>query len=246
MFFLKSTCQTSDAFLNLLLIFNHKEQKDSNMGPLSKKRKFVKDGVFYAELYEFLKRELAEDGFSGVEHRQTPQKTEIIIKATKTKEVLGENGRRIRELTSLVQQRFKYSEGGVQLYVERVQSRGLSAMAQAESLRFKLLGQLPIRRAVMGVLRFVMEAGAKGVDVLVSGKIRGQRGKTMKFRDGYMLRSGNSTKDFVDTASRHVYMRAGVIGVLVRIMLPYDSEGLKGPNKLLPDVITVLPPKNEV
>merc|ERR1711972_1138700 len=104
--------------------------------------------------------------------------------------------------------------------------------AQAESLRFKLLGQLPIRRAVMGV------------DVLVSGKIRGQRGKTMKFRDGYMLRSGNSTKDFVDVAARHVYMRAGVIGVLVRIMLPYDAEGIKGPNMLLPDVITVLPPKD--
>lgn len=213
------------------------------MGPLSKKRKFVRDGVFFAELYEFLKRELAEDGFSGVEHRVTPQRTEVIIKATKTKEVLGDKGRRIRELTSLVQQRFKYPEGGVQLYVERVQSRGLSAMAQAESLRFKLLGQLPIRRAVMGILRFVMESGAKGIDVLVSGKIRGQRGKRMKFRDGYMLRSGESQKHFVDAATRHVYMRAGTIGVQVKIMLPYDPEGLKGPSKLLPDVITVLPPK---
>jgi len=213
------------------------------MGPLSKKRKFVRDGVFFAELYEFLKRELAEDGFSGVEHRVTPQRTEIIIKATNTKEVLGDKGRRIRELTSLVQQRYKYPEGGVQLYVERVQVRGLSAMAQAESLRFKLLGALPIRRAVMGILRFVMQSGAKGVEVLVSGKIRGQRGKRMKFRDGYMLCSGDAHKHFVDKATRHVYMRAGTIGVQVSIMLPYDPEGLRGPSLLLPDVITVLPPK---
>lgn len=213
------------------------------MGPLSKKRKFVRDGVFYAELYEFLKRELAEDGFSGVEHRVTPNRTEIIIKATKTKEVLGDKGRRIRELTSLVQQRYKYPEGGVQLYVERVQARGLSAMAQAESLRFKLLGQLPIRRAAMGIMRFVMESGAKGIDVLVSGKIRGQRAKGMKFRDGYMLRSGDAQRHFVDSATRHVYMRAGTIGIRVRIMLPYDPEGIRGPNLPLPDVITVLPPK---
>lgn len=210
---------------------------------LSKKRKFVRDGVFYAELYEYLQRELAEDGFSGLEHRVTPSRTEIVIKATKTKEVLGEKGRRIRELTSLVQQRFKFPEGGVQLYVERVQTRGLSAMAQAESLRFKLIGQLPIRRAAMGILRFVMESGAKGVDVLVSGKIRGQRAKCMKFRDGYMLRSGDAQKTFCDSCSRNVYMRAGTIGIRVRIMLPYDEEGIRGPNKLLPDVITIMPAK---
>jgi len=35
---------------------------------ISKKRKFVQDGVFKAELNEFLTRELAEDGYSGVEH----------------------------------------------------------------------------------------------------------------------------------------------------------------------------------
>ena len=34
---------------------------------VSKVRKFVQDGVFKAELNEFLTRELAEDGYSGVE-----------------------------------------------------------------------------------------------------------------------------------------------------------------------------------
>ena len=90
---------------------------------VSKKRKFVADGVFKAELNEFLTRELAEDGYSGVEvtlmHAQvptvfhptplkvrvTPTRTEIIIMATRTQNVLGEKGRRIRELTSVVQKR---------------------------------------------------------------------------------------------------------------------------------------------
>ena len=60
---------------------------------------FVADGVFKAELNEFLTRELAEDGYSGVEVRVTPTRTEIIIMATRTQNVLGEKGRRIRELT---------------------------------------------------------------------------------------------------------------------------------------------------
>jgi small subunit ribosomal protein S3e len=128
---------------------------------VSKKRKFVADGLFYAELNEFLQGELGEDGYAGVEVRVTPVRTEIIIRATRTQMVLGEKGRRIRELTSLVQKRFLFPEGNVELYAERVQNRALSAIAQAESLKFKLLGGLAVRRACYGVMRYVMENGAK-------------------------------------------------------------------------------------
>ena len=38
---------------------------------------FVADGVFYAELNELLTRELAEDGYAGVEVRKTPMRTEV-------------------------------------------------------------------------------------------------------------------------------------------------------------------------
>jgi len=109
---------------------------------ISKKRKFVADGVFYAELNEMLMRELAEDGYSGVEVRVTPMRTEIIIRATRTQSVLGEKGRRIRELTGLVQKRWQFAEGSVELYAEKVANRGLCAVAQCESLRYKLIGGL--------------------------------------------------------------------------------------------------------
>ncbi len=110
---------------------------------ISKKRKFVADGVFYAELNEVCKctcsqaglapaphcrrhrrpiprlinlinqptktqlltRELAEDGYAGVEVRVVPLRTEIIIRATRTQNVLGEKGQRIRELTTVIQKR---------------------------------------------------------------------------------------------------------------------------------------------
>lgn len=60
----------------------------------------------------------------------------------------GEKGRRIRELTSVVQKRFKFPDGSVELYAEKVNNRGLCAIAQAESLRYKLLGGLAVRRCV--------------------------------------------------------------------------------------------------
>ena len=58
----------------------------------------------------------------------------------------GEKGKRIRELTSVVQKRFKFPENSVELYAEKVNNRGLCAIAQAESLRYKLLGGLAVRR----------------------------------------------------------------------------------------------------
>jgi hypothetical protein len=80
----------------------------------------VADGIFKAELNEFLTRELAEDGYSGVEVRVTPIRTEIIILATRTQNILGEKGRRIRELTSVVQKRFNFPEGTVEVRNHRL------------------------------------------------------------------------------------------------------------------------------
>ncbi|KAG5547087.1 hypothetical protein RHGRI_012949 [Rhododendron griersonianum] len=206
---------------------------------------FVADGVFFAELNEVLTRELAEDGYSGVEVRVTPMRTEIIIRATRTQNVLGEKGRRIRELTSVVQKRFKFPEGNVELYAEKVNNRGLCAIAQAESLRYKLLGGLAVRRACYGVLRFVMESGAKGCEVIVSGKLRAQRAKSMKFKDGYMISSGQPVNEYIDSAVRHVLLRQGVLGIKVKIMLDWDPKGKQGPTTPLPDVVTIHTPKEE-
>lgn len=88
-------------------------------------------------------------------------------------------------------------------------------------------------RACYGVLRFVMESGAKGCEVLydayflwicyfcstvlgfdaptlqviVSGKLRAQRAKSMKFKDGYMISSGQPVNEYIDSAVRHVLLR---------------------------------------
>lgn len=74
-----------------------------------------------------------------------------------------------------------------------------------------------------------MESGAKGCEVIVSGKLRAQRAKAMKFKDGYMISSGQPVNDFIDSAVRHVLLRQGVLGIKVRItlksFLPMHSHG---------------------
>ena len=56
-------------------------------------------------------------------------------------------------------------------------------------------------------------------EVVVSGKLRGQRAKAMKFVDGLMIHSGDPMNDYVDSACRHVLLRQGVLGIKVSPVL---------------------------
>merc|ERR1711935_858725 len=94
-------------------------------------------------------------------------------------------------------------------------------------------------------LRYIMENGAKGCEIIVSGKLRAQRAKARKFKDGYMLKSGHAVEHFVDKAIRHICLKQGVLGIRVAIMLPYDPQGKTGTNHMQPDVVTVHEPKEE-
>ncbi|KAL6559996.1 40S ribosomal protein S3-3 [Orobanche gracilis] len=162
---------------------------------MSKRRKFVADGVFFAELNELLTRELAEDGYSGVEVRVTPVRAEIIIRATRTQNVLDaitveecENSPRLFKRGSSFQKTvpsFMLKELATGAYVQ---------LLRLSPCVISFLEGFP-SGACYGVLRFVMENGAKGCEVIVSGKLRAQRAKSMKFNDGYMISAGHPVKD---------------------------------------------------
>jgi ribosomal protein uS3 len=206
---------------------------------VSRRRKFVADGVFYANLNDLFTRMLGHDGYTGLEVRRSPVKTEIVLRATRTQNILGEKGRRIREITSLIQSRFNLPEGQVELYAESVRNRALSAVAQCESLFIKLAKGMAVRRAVYSVMRYVMESGGKGCEVIISGKLRVARAKSQKFRDGYMIKSGAAVPLYVDKAHRHLKLKAGVLGLQVKIMKPYDPTGRQGVSAKPSDVVII-------
>merc|ERR1712107_750596 len=69
--------------------------------------------------------------------------------------------------------------------------------------------------------------------------------KSMKFVDGLMIHSGDPVNDYVGSACRHVLLRQGVLGIKVKIMLPFDPTGKTGPKKPLPDNVSIVEPKEE-
>ena len=212
------------------------------------KRKFVADGVFNAELNEFLTRTLGEEGYAGIEVRATSASTEIRVRCAKCKEMLAKPNRKIKEIKSLLQKRYLYNETDNKLDLSikpLAYERSLCAAAQAEALKYKLLAGTPVRNAANNVMGTVMRQGkAIGCEVRVSGKVRGQRAKAQKYVMGYQVSTGQPREDFIDKAIRHVELRQGMLGIQVKIMQAIEI-GQGANKKVMPDHIKIIEPKEE-
>ena len=146
----------------------------------------------------------------------------------------------------MIQKRWGYKPDGIHIKVQRLRQKGLSAPAMAESIKLKLLAQIPVRVAVSSVIRQAVDKEkAKGCQVIVSGKMSQQRAKSMKFKKGYMISSGQAKKDYIEYGLRHVMLKQGVMGVKVMIMKEYDPKNYQCANVPLPDNVEFLDIKKE-
>ena len=215
---------------------------------INTKKKFVADGVFQAELNEFLAKCLGMDGYAGIEVRATSMSTEIRVRATKVDELLEKQARKVREIKSLIEKRYNFNDqdNKVELAIKSLNyDRNLCSAAQAETLKVKLLNGTPVRVAANNVLGLVMRRGhAIGCEVIISGKVRGQRAKAQKYKQGYLVSTGQPKHEFVDYAVRHVELRQGILGIKVKIMRDYQRD-TGASRKVMPDNVKIIEPKDE-
>ena len=222
---------------------------DKKVKKINTKKKFIADGVFQAELNEFLCRTLGMEGYAGIEVRATSMSTEIRVRAAKCVDLLNKQARKVKEIKSLIEKRYNFNDGDnkLELSIKPLPfEKSLCAAANVETLKYKLLGGTPVRLAANNILGTVMRrGGAIGCEVIVSGKVRGQRAKAQKYTQGYQVSTGQPKYDFIDAATRSVELRQGVIGLKVKIM--QGTEIKIGPNqvKVMPDFINIFPPKDE-
>ncbi|MFX1410139.1 MAG: 30S ribosomal protein S3 [Promethearchaeota archaeon] len=105
-----------------------------------------------------------------------------------------------------------------QIEVEEVEQPDLDAQIMAERLAYSLDRGRHYRRAGYYILRKVMDAGAKGVEIIISGKVTSQRARTQIFRAGTMSKSGQPAQEGVDKGVAQCIQKSGVLGVIVKIM----------------------------
>ncbi|MDY6774944.1 MAG: 30S ribosomal protein S3 [Halobacteria archaeon] len=188
---------------------------------MANEREFVNNGLKKSRIDEFFEEELGRAGYGGMELARTPMGTEIELHAEKPGMVIGKGGKNIRDLTDKLEERFDVEDP--QIDVQEVTEPDLNARIVADRLANALERGWHFRDAGQTTVRKIMDAGARGAEIVFSGKVTGARSRVEKFSDGYIKHCGEPAEEIVDSGYGTAVMKLGTIGVQVRI-IPPDAE----------------------
>ncbi|WP_136688391.1 30S ribosomal protein S3 [Halorhabdus amylolytica] len=179
---------------------------------------FIEDGLQRTQIDEFFAEELGRAGYGGMEVAKTPMGTQIVLKAEKPGMVIGKGGKNIRKITTTLEEEFDLEDP--QVDVQEVEEPDLNARIVADRLANALERGWYFRKAGHTTIDRIMEAGAKGAEIVLSGKVTGARSRVEKFNRGYIKHNGEPAEDIVDHGQGVAVMKLGTIGVDVKIIPP--------------------------
>jgi len=179
---------------------------------------FVTEAVKKTEIDEFLRNEFERAGYGGVNIAKTPLGTHIVVYAMRPGLIIGRGGETIKELATILEKNFGLPNP--QISVAEIEVPELNAYVIANRVTSALKRGVHFRRAGFWALQQVMEAGALGAEIIISGKLRTERARYEKFRAGYIPKSGDPALKYLHKAELHVQLKPGIFGVKVRIMPP--------------------------
>jgi small subunit ribosomal protein S3 len=182
---------------------------------------FIEDSIKKAEIDEFLRNEFERAGYGGVSITKTPLGTHLVVYTMRPGIVIGRGGETIRELAVILEDKFNLPSP--QISVAEIEIPELNAHVVASRIASALKRGVHYRRAGFWGLNQMMEAGALGAEVIISGKLRTDRARYEKFRTGYLPKSGEPPRKYMRTAELHVQLKPGILGVKVRL-IPPDAE----------------------
>lgn len=179
---------------------------------------FITESIKRTEIDEFLQKKLERAGYGGVIISKTPLGTHIVIYAMRPGLVIGRGGETIRELASVLEEKFKVPNP--QISVSEIEIPELNAYVVGSRVASALQRGVHFRRAGFWSLNQVMEAGALGAEIVISGKLRTERARYEKFKAGYLVKCGEPSLRYMQKAVVHVQLKPGMFGIRVRIMPP--------------------------
>jgi len=202
---------------------------------MASEQKFIRENTKRALIKNFLVKEIEGAGFGGMTIQRTPIGTRVNIIVERPGMVIGKGGVKIKELTQTINTKFGVENPQIEIQEAGAQA-ALNAQIMAEKLAEALQRGWHFRRAGHSTVRRIMNAGAKGCQIVIAGKLTGARHRTEKFTEGHVKYCGEVAKEVMDNGFASAKLKAGVLGVKVMIMKP-DAK--------LPDEVKLKIPKEK-
>lgn len=192
-------------------------------------QKILSQRIKEFEIEEFVTKNLRGVGLSKTKLVPTPLGDKIIIFASRPGLVVGRKGQSIKKLTTQLKNRFSLENPQIEIgEVENVNldpniigERIANSLERFGLSRFKGVGHK--------TMQDVMDAGALGIEILITGKVPSSRAKRWRFYRGYLKKCGQTAIDGVRKSYTVAQLKTGTIGITVKIMPP----DIKLPDKII-------------
>ena len=168
---------------------------------------------------EHIKKALGKGKISKVRIEYTPVGEKIIISTHKPGLVIGRKGEKIEKLTRTLKTKFKLENLHIEIDEILQPEFDAQIMADEISLSLERFGPLKFKVTAYRTLQKIMNAGALGVEIRLSGKLPSSRARQWRFAQGYLKKTGDPAK-LVDRAQARAQTKPGTVGVKVSILSP--------------------------
>lgn len=182
---------------------------------MSSVKNVINDSYKLMLLKDYLREQIKEAGFDEVDIQKTPTGTRVALHVTRPGIVIGRKGSGIRDLTQALEKKFDLKNP--QISVVEIVKPELYPSVMCNRMAQHLARGTAFRRAVMWTMQTIMNAGAMGVQITISGKLRGERSAFEKHSKGILPRAGHHANVVVSEDIAHVDTPMGLIGVRIRI-----------------------------
>jgi len=177
----------------------------------------MKNNFRNMELNEYLSSSLTEAGYGGAEVQKTPIGTKITLFVIRPGLVIGRKGSGIRDLTARLEQQFNLENA--QVSVTEVTKPELNPNIMANRIAQLIERGTAFRRASLWTINTIMGAGALGVEITISGKLRGERAHFEKHTAGIIPKSGKFAEEVVRSSTNSMLTKMGLVGIKLKISI---------------------------
>ncbi len=191
-------------------------------------KKIVEENMKKWVIREFLEYKLSKYGYIDSEILKTPLGTRIVIYAERPSRIIGRKGAIVKEVSQILTTKLGVENPQIDVIdVSKIEAPEMFPKVVAYRIANAMAKGVRFRRVMFVAVRQLAEAGAKGFEIVVSGKLATERAKFEKLTVGKLYKNGHDAKNRVRRAVTHVLLKPGIYGVEIRITpgtLQYSDE----------------------
>ena len=179
----------------------------------AKKKEFGRYLIEDFKIRKYIKKNITNSGVSEVIIERSSKKIIVSIHTSRPGFVIGKKGADIEKIKKNIK---KITDSEITLNIKEIKKPELNANLAAENIAQQLVKRIAYRRAMKRAMQSAMRLNAKGIKVMVSGRLAGNEiARTEWLREGSI--PAHTLRANIDYGVAEALTTYGIIGIKVWI-----------------------------